>query len=85
MEDQSKQLTAYENAMDLLEVTPSERVLMREGVRKFFAAGWPSNYVTLGMAKAAGGGLEPMPYRGLSDMNGYQELMKANGHFVPPE
>jgi hypothetical protein len=75
MEDLAKQRIAFGKIMDLMEVTETEREEATCGLELFFEQGWPSGYVTVGMALAAGRGLTPFPYEGITSASEYKQLM----------
>lgn len=83
MEDQAKQFQALEEGFEFLAVEVEDRPAIRLGFQRFFDAGWPSNYVDMGMMRAAGKGLMPFPFKWFGDMKRYKDEMVAAGYYVP--
>ena len=76
MEDLEIQRIAFNKIIDLIVVTKAEREDATRGLELFFEQGWPSNFGTVGMAVAAGKGLLPFPYEGISSEFKYKQMMQ---------
>jgi hypothetical protein len=64
MEDRAKQIEVFARMLEDTPVPVEERPQIMRGVELFFDRGWPSNFVTMGMAARAGAGLIPPAYEG---------------------
>lgn len=78
MEDRAKQTEAFLRTLDLTQIPAAERPKIMRGVNHFFDRGWPSNFVTVGMAARAGDGLMPPKFQGPDSEAEYKARMAEN-------
>lgn len=77
VEDRAKQNEAFTRMLEMMNIPAVERPRMMTGVGLFYDRGWPSNYVTVGMAARAGAGLVPPIYEGFHSVAKYKALIDA--------
>jgi hypothetical protein len=85
MEDQTRQIRAYELMLRRMEVPFAERQQIMRGAELFFLRGWPNNHFTVGMATMAGTGLIPPVYDGIGSEGRYFRTMKNPTQLACPD
>lgn len=86
MADRTTELQGMSGILDIIGATPEQREQAMRGNKLFLDAGWPSNFVTAGMARIAGsGGPAPFPYDGRMHIsaNRYKKLAEDAGYPLP--
>jgi hypothetical protein len=77
MEDRVKAIEGFAGILKQTNLSAADRAQVMRGVGLFLDRGWPSNYVTVGMAAKAGAGLIPPVYEGFESKAKYEALMDS--------